>query len=236
MFTAYRRPDTDPLPLSMPPRLESWEKKGHPSQLALSAFLEHVEQVLDGQMPSGNDLSFELSVAFTDASRLLVGGDLDNYLFPVVRRFGHARFLSAWATKKVGSTSSVRIARAEPANPIDLEGLDLISALSSESATTTRWKEELSTRFASQIARPLADGPIELQICFRVGSHRNWANLWKPAIDSLGPLIGEGPRKFHPNDDRIVSLGLHKQVDDTIGHAVHVSVWYRAGDVERLAR
>jgi hypothetical protein len=63
---------------------------------------------------------------------------------------------------------------------------------------------------------------------FTVARARNWSNLWKPAIDALGPMLGiPNPAKpFDPLDDRIVSLGLHRTVDDSVGWGVIVEAWW----------
>jgi len=37
----------------------------------------------------------------------------------------------------------------------------------------------------------------------------NWSVLWKPTIDAVGAIVGEGLRPFHPLDDRIVRLAMH---------------------------
>jgi hypothetical protein len=50
-------------------------------------------------------------------------------------------------------------------------------------------------------------------IGFRCGPGGNWLNLWKPTIDALGPLVGEGNRRWNPRDGTIVDLALHLQVD-----------------------
>jgi hypothetical protein len=51
-------------------------------------------------------------------------------------------------------------------------------------------------------------GPVRVDIAIATGPSRNWANLWKPLIDSFGPVLGEDPcHPFHPHDDRITGLG-----------------------------
>jgi len=58
---------------------------------------------------------------------------------------------------------------------------------------------------------------------------RNWVNLWKPTGDAMGPVLGENPsRRFNPDDDRIVSLGLHLNLDREAGYAVDVGMWWRS--------
>jgi hypothetical protein len=83
---------------------------------------------------------------------------------------------------------------------------------------------------ASTTLRILPPGPVDIHIAFRVGPHRNWANLWKPAIDALGGVLGvDNPaRPFAPRDDRITELGLQHSIDPSLGHAVQVGVWWRS--------
>ena len=58
------------------------------------------------------------------------------------------------------------------------------------------------------------------------GPGRNSANIWKPLIDACGPVLGENPeRPFHPNDDRIINLGLHHNINTAIGHDVIITAW-----------
>jgi hypothetical protein len=51
-------------------------------------------------------------------------------------------------------------------------------------------------------------------------------NLWKPTIDSLGPLLGEtrGTRRWNPLDGRIVELSLHGAVDGHAGNTVSIGI------------
>ena len=58
---------------------------------------------------------------------------------------------------------------------------------------------------------------MSVVIGFRCGPGRNWLNLWKPTIDALSPLIGEGNRRWNPHDGAIVDLALHLQVDPACG-------------------
>ena len=93
------------------------------------------------------------------------------------------------------------------------------------SATAAGWKEQIHERCAEKYMQPTT-GPVALTIEFRVSSQRNWSELWKPAIDALGPMLGmPHANRFHPRDDRIVALGLHRVVDDSIGHDVELAMW-----------
>ena len=89
------------------------------------------------------------------------------------------------------------------------------------------WKTNLRDQILQvQDAAPGA-GPISLAIGITTGPGRNWANIWKPLIDAFGPVFGEDPgRPFHPNDDRITSLGLHHHVNTVIGHDVIITAWW----------
>ena len=64
----------------------------------------------------------------------------------------------------------------------------------------------------------------------RVNARRNWSTLWKPAIDALGPLLGspDPERPYRPHDDRIVSLALHRGLDESLGHDVVITAWWHA--------
>jgi hypothetical protein len=75
-------------------------------------------------------------------------------------------------------------------------------------------------------------GAISLDIEFRLSPARNWATLWKPAIDSLGPLLGvpDPRRPFTPNDDRIVRLGLHRSIDPSLGWDIELSIWWAVAE------
>ena len=70
-----------------------------------------------------------------------------------------------------------------------------------------------------------------MQIDLAVGPGRNWANLWKPVVDALGPVLGEGSRPFHPQDDRVVQLAFHRQIIQGLGHEIRVEVWWRGAGV-----
>jgi len=44
----------------------------------------------------------------------------------------------------------------------------------------------------------------------------------------MGPVLGEPAQgnPFDPNDDRIVELGLHLNVEPEMGHNVDVAMWW----------
>jgi hypothetical protein len=70
------------------------------------------------------------------------------------------------------------------------------------------------------------NGPIELGIRFGVSPQRNWVTLWKPAIDALGGILGDGDRPWHPRDDRISVLMLERQLRPELRWDVELDVWW----------
>lgn len=110
----------------------------------------------------------------------------------------------------------------------DLTDWHFAAARATASASSTAWKQQINEQIAAQ-ARPAPPGPLEMEIGFRVGPARNWAQLWKPAIDALDPILGRTipERSFHPRDDRLVRLGLHRLVDDAVDWPVELGVWWR---------
>jgi hypothetical protein len=47
----------------------------------------------------------------------------------------------------------------------------------------------------------------------------------------MGAVLGaaDDQRPYHLDDDRIVDLELHRNVDNDLGHDVIVGMWWRAG-------
>jgi len=49
-------------------------------------------------------------------------------------------------------------------------------------------------------------------------------SLWKPAIDTLGGILGEGDRPWHPRDDRIALLALERELSPELGWDVELAI------------
>jgi hypothetical protein len=227
-FTLFSRPTGNAEPLDVQPRLESWEGRDHPTQAALQTYLDHIEETVDPHLLAvEGDAAISLDVGLPHDTPLTgAGGDLDNFLYPVVRRLGPSRFATAWATKKHGR-SSICVHSAVPASQ-DLGGGWRFAAVRTTKASESRaWKEQVAGQLPA--AEPSV-GAIELQLCFRVAPQRNWATLWKPAIDALGAILGvERPaHPFNPQDDRVTSLGLHRNVNKDLRHAIEMGIWWRS--------
>jgi len=224
MVLMYRRP-AGAVQLSVEPRLASWDRAGHPSQVRLTGFLAHVDAVarpvmavLDGRVAA------ELTVGLPDAVPLINGGrDLDNYLFPVAQRLGPQRIAAIFG-RKIHGPSSLAVGRAQPQTAATAP---LFSTRMTGPYERKEWKQDLRNRLLQARAVTVKPGPVAMDIAVTTGPGRNWANLWKPLIDAFGPVLGEDPaRPFHPRDDRIVSLGLHHTVNAAIGYDVIIDAWW----------
>ncbi len=227
-FTIWRPPDAAALTVAMAPRLESWDAKTAASQVALGQYLDYITEITRGQIAHAGSaaLSLELAVSLPEGGHLShVGYDLDNFLYPIVRRLGSSRFASAHASKRRGSTSTVRIGSAISAGSQELNAWSFATAETTVSTATAAWKRQIAPT-----VRAAPDGPLELQLAFAVSARRNWAWLWKPAIDALGAIVGvEGPaRPFQTRDDRIVRLAMHRTVDDALKDRVRLGIWWRS--------
>jgi hypothetical protein len=225
--TVFARPDHALLPLDVDPRLDCWERSWHPDQMRLQAFLTHAVQVL---MPALSDvadpLALRLDVGLKPDIPLLDAHDLDNYVFPLTMRLTNVsrrQIACVWATKRHASQSLIGIEQARAlADGEPPHGWLLVHTTAS--SVTTAYKQQIHD--ALQTVVELPRGPISLQVAFTVGPGRNWPNLWKPTIDALGRLLGYSgsATPWHPQDGRIVELGLHRQVDPSCGHGVRLAI------------
>jgi hypothetical protein len=226
MVVFYRRPPGDAMPLVVEPRLASWDVAGSPGQVRLADFLNHVDELAAPTFAATSDgqLAVEFVIGLPQDVSLTQGGrDLDNYLYPVAHRLG-AKRLAAVFGRKTHDEPSLALARAEPASP---PGPPLFEARISGSYASKQWKADLRGRLLEAKLAPITPGPVVMDIAVVTGPGRNWTNLWKPLVDSLGPLLGEDPvRPFHPYDDRITSLGFHHNVDPVLGHDVLIQAWW----------
>lgn len=205
----YERPEGDRHQLRLAPRLASWNKANDPDQIRLQAFLDDAEALLATARING-PWALRLDVGLPAARDLLNAADLDNYAYPLVSRMKDPGLVSVWCTKQHNEQSFVR---TEPARDVHPPPVNVVVARTTASASTTAYKEQIRTAVVAE--RQLPDGPVKLELAFRVGPQRNWLNLWKPTIDSLDPLLGatRPGRAWHPRDGRIIELGMHLTVD-----------------------
>ncbi|MFF5177240.1 hypothetical protein ACFY2Q_04340 [Micromonospora sp. NPDC000316] len=230
MTTLFTRPDAGlRLPLFTEPVLESWNAADHPDQLRLNAYLASVADQLQVKEWDQHSLrAVELIVGLPASSPLDRGGrDLDNYLYPLVKHLDARRIAAAFGRKVHQHGSTIAVADAVPADEPDTPAL--LRVRTHVSAESIAWKQAIHQACHNAVTAPLPPGPLALQLVFGVSSSRNWAALWKPAIDSLGAVLGmpNPARPFRPDDDRIVELSLHRHTDDALGHDVIIEAWWQ---------
>jgi hypothetical protein len=143
----YRRPETPPVRLAVAPTLASWDRVDHPSQRALMAFLDSLEPLLRPALQQlASPAALALDIGLPAGTPLTSGGrDLDNYLFPIVARFGPARFAAAFARKHHGR-STIAIGPAQLADDDPTGHWAHGSALLTASSDTAAWKQQLVGR------------------------------------------------------------------------------------------
>ena len=224
MTTLYCRP-THRVAVGVEPQLASWDIAGSPGQVRLGEFLDHAQAAAAPILAAVDGLlAVELNVGLRDELPLTGGGrDLDNYLFPLAQRLGPAR-IAAMFGRKVHGPSFLAVSHAQPNH---VASSPQFSTQIAGSYVRPEWKATLRERLLQVQHAVLAVGAIGMTIGITTGPGRNWANIWKPLIDTFGPILGENPeRPFHPNDDRITSLGLHHNVNTAIGHDVIITAWW----------
>lgn len=223
----YRRPDGPMMLLREQPRLASWDAASMPGQVRLKAFLRHAEMLARPACATvGGPAALRLDVGLAPTVDLLHSHDLDNYLFPLATMLTKncgTVFASVWCSKRHAETSRIAIAEAE-ATAESSPPRRWLHAYTTASSTSGAYKQQIHNQLAGEPELP--DGPVALELSFRVGPRRSWPNLWKPTIDALGRLLGytDPRRQWHPRDGRIVELGMHCHVDPTMDNEVHVAI------------
>jgi hypothetical protein len=175
-----------------------------------------------GPLPDG-PLALDLVVRLPAGTPLASGGhDLDNYLFPIAHHLNGKRFDAAFASKTHTGSSTMAV---EPARTLpDDTWRPKLQVQTVTSTDKIGWKQEIERACIEQVDKRLAEGPVRLEMHYRLHSRRNWVNLWKPTIDALGPVLG-APDPRHPynvNDDRITHICLTRSIDDTLGWNVQL--------------
>ncbi|MCX6050266.1 MAG: hypothetical protein NT075_34645 [Chloroflexi bacterium] len=239
IFSLWRVDKILQIVTDIEPRLASWNKKTDPAQIRLQTYLDNLMARISPLPQSERRLFLHLDVDVQQPVRLLRHYDLENYLTPL---FGStvldpSRFAFVSAKKYVGGGSRLLLGVASSATDINtVKGWEHFSFTAQGSVQTKQWKENLRTAIAATHPKRPNEGAVEIQISLRCSPQRNWVTLWKPIGDCMGPILGEvNPQKpFTPNDDRIVSLGLHLNVDATIGHKVDIGMWWRSAKPDQV--
>ncbi len=213
------------LPVS--PRLASWNRAGDQDQVRLSGYLDVAEALLRPRIEQlSGPLALRLDVGLPGPAALLDQRDLDNCLLPLAARLSRAgtgALACVWGAKQHAGSSLVRIERAVPAETAPPPGC-CYTVRTSASSQSTAFKEQIWEQLSG--AGPIPPGPVRMELRFTVGPARNWLNLWKPTIDSLGQILGHGPNAglWSPLDGRIVDLGLHCRVNPSLVNDVLIAI------------
>jgi hypothetical protein len=213
--------------IQIEPLLASWNASDDPAQIRLQEYLDRVESVLAASVGAAPLLALHVDVRLPPGTDLLRHNDLENYLTPLAQRLRFPTLARASATKALrtgGESSSVQLWDVEPAEADD--GRWYVVTPTGSTSTKT-WKASLRSALLDADVPEEMPGPLSLEVAFRCSpGRRNWVNLWKPAGDALGPLLGEPDLRnpFNPADDRVVELALHLDPDDTMGNDVRIAV------------
>lgn len=215
-----RAPRGDCAQLNLAPQLDSWDRADNRSQVQLGKFLDEADTMLAASRIDG-PWALRLDVGLAPHLDLLDKRDLDNYAKPLASRLSDGRLVSVWCTKRTGGQSAVQI---EAAREVPAPSTGVLKATTTASWVGPAAKEQIRSAIAD--VPELPDGPVKLELAFTVGPSRNWLNLWKPTIDSLGALLGhEHPfRPWNPRDGRITELGMHLDIDPFLRHGVLVGI------------
>ncbi|OBH86159.1 hypothetical protein [Mycobacterium sp. E2989] len=216
----YARPEGQNHQLRVAPRLFSGEKFNHPEQIQLRAFLDDTEALLAGSRIDG-PWALRLDVGLSSSLDLLDKRDLDNYAKPLASRLKDDGLVSVWCTKQQAEKSFVWI---EAAREMPAPSTDVLLVTTTASWEAHAAQEQIRAAAADGIELPA--GPVRLQLAFVVGPSRNWLNLWKPTIDSLGSFLGhEQPfRAWNPRDGRVTELGMHLAIDPALRNDVMIGI------------
>lgn len=94
------------------PRLASWDRKDHPSQVSLQSYLRDISSRI-GTLPDNGRLYLELLVDVEREERMRAGYDIENCLTPLVDYLGASRFMLVSGEKRVGSGSFLSVGQLE---------------------------------------------------------------------------------------------------------------------------
>ncbi len=214
------------------PQLASWDHSNHPNQQRLIAYLRVVREHFAPLLLSGCKWALSMTLDLKRDERLYRGNDVENYITPLVNGLGWRHFVYAEITKQIGGGSRIAIGHAVPRPAIPTwSGW---SRRVAGGLVTPEAKRAIRAGLIEVVDAPLPPGPTAVHLAWRLSASRNWVSLWKPTGDAMGPVLGEPrfPQKeFHPSDDRITKLMLHRIVDDALErNVVDVGLWWERAD------
>ncbi len=221
---AFAMPDGPALALRLQPRLESWERRDHPAQVALREFVAHVHELIDPRhRADGWRFGIPTRRGSAGRHRSAVGARSGQLLVPDRAHAAGARRL-----RVVHEVSRCPIAGPRRAGDPGWRAFAVPRSPGSGAA----WKS--AVRRAVESADELPEGPVGLQLGVTVGPTRRWTKLWKPSIDGLDAVLGRAypDRDWNPLDGRIVRPGLHRSTDAGLANDVAMVIWARSADEE----
>jgi len=145
-------PDIEPL-------LASWNSKTDPAQIRLQRYLDDLQSAV-GMLPSDQRLFLHMQIDVKKSERLLRHYDLENYLTPVVSRFGAGHFAFVSATKRVGKGSRLTIGHAVSLGQYSaLKGWSNFACHAGSGATKKEWKEGIRSALLNMNPQTVPSGP-----------------------------------------------------------------------------
>ena len=210
------------------PLLACWESKTHPAQMRMQAHLESLTAQLAVIKELDSGLCLEYDIDVERPERMFRHHDLENYLTPIAQRLGGRKFSLARARKYVGGGSRLRISTCRKQERRMESQWPTVSTTIAGSVDRKEWKSSLVDCVSEHLSEPLGPGLVHLEVAWRTNPELNWTRLWKPTGDGLGPLLGYSRvgASFHPQDDRITSIGFHLTHDPLIKRSVElVMAW-----------
>jgi hypothetical protein len=226
-FVRFAEADGQPIHLGCEPLVESWDRVDGAAQRRLAAYRADLRELIRPRLAT---LEGAVAVRLVVGAERLREGDLDNFLTPLAKALGDSRVCSYRAERSSTAPSALVLGPAHRRPTAAGEGWSFRAARTRSSASTEAWKHEVAEAIGRH-ADAERDHRLEVELALRVGPGRAWVNLWKPAIDALGGILGlVGARPWHPRDDRIVALSLHREVDNALVHTVELGVWWRRAE------
>ncbi len=214
------------------PLVAQWEKNTHPAQICLHNYLALLQRELTPEIEHQKSLFLHLEIDVVEEKNLLNQHDVENYLTPLFssRCLDARQFVLVSGRKKVGGGSCLTVGKAVPLTEnAPAEGWRYFSCSPGDGADNKAWKERIRSAMEASSPEVVVNEPVEVRLAWRIGHCRNWVNLWKPTGDAMGPVLGyvQPGNLFHPHDDRIIHLCMHKTFDGSLGNDVDVGMWWR---------
>ena len=222
-FTRYASPAGSAITVpQLSPKLAS--PSGGPW---IQAFVAEIEPFLANARHQSNyaPLGVQLALALPERAELLSDYHLDTFLAPLVSALSLPALRYAGATKAHGEISTLRIGPVGYST-VGPHGWATAHAQCTDLSPAAQRK--VGHQVAVQVA-PARWGALQLDLAIRTGILRDWVGTWRPLIESLVSIVGRrrDAGEFDLEDARIVSLGLHHDVDSLLGDTIDIDLRWR---------